>query len=122
MRFLANENLAAVVVRALRQAGFDTAWIREDAPGSTDDDVLARSVREGRVLLTFDLDFGELVMRRGARASCGVVLFRLVGSPLQVAKAVHNAIASRTDWAGKFSVVEQGRVRMRLLGGHTRMN
>ena len=117
MRFLADENFLAVAVKALRQAGFDTAWILEDAPGSADEVVLARSVREDRVLLTFDLDFGELVMRRGIHASCGVVLFRIVGSPTYMAKMIHVALNSRRDWAGNFSVVEPGRIRMRALDG-----
>ncbi|HKN26804.1 MAG TPA: DUF5615 family PIN-like protein [Roseiarcus sp.] len=30
------------------------------APGATDPDVLAWAAREGRILLTFDKDFGEL--------------------------------------------------------------
>ena len=35
--------------------------------------------------------------------------------PLAIGQAVITAIASRTDWEGHFSVVEIGRVRMRIL-------
>lgn len=52
MRFLANENIPAAVVTALRAAGHDVAWVREDAPGAPDDAVLARAVADERVLLT----------------------------------------------------------------------
>jgi len=45
-----------------------------------------------------------------------VVLFRGLGtSPEETARFVAGAIASRSDWAGHFSVVERGRVRMRPL-------
>jgi uncharacterized protein DUF5615 len=43
MRFLADENFPGDAVTALRAAGHDVLWIRIDAPGITDQVVLARS-------------------------------------------------------------------------------
>lgn len=40
MRFLANENFPADAVEALRAAGHDILWIRTEAPGITDPEVL----------------------------------------------------------------------------------
>ena len=54
MRLLADENFPGDAVTALRAAGHDVLRIRTDAPGITDQDVLARSLKDGRVLLTFD--------------------------------------------------------------------
>jgi predicted nuclease of predicted toxin-antitoxin system len=71
MRLCANENIAEDCVIRLRQSGHDVLWIREAAPGSADSDVLARALAEGRLLITFDKDFGELVSRRGAKAGVG---------------------------------------------------
>jgi len=51
MRLLADENFPGDVVSALRAAGHDVLWIRTDAPGITDQDVLARSLKDARVLL-----------------------------------------------------------------------
>lgn len=79
MHFLANENLPLDVVEALRNSGHDVAWIRTDAPGSKDRDILHRAVNEQRILLTFDKDFGDLAFQFGIPASCGIVLFRLSG-------------------------------------------
>ncbi|MBI3372746.1 MAG: DUF5615 family PIN-like protein [Betaproteobacteria bacterium] len=116
MRFLANENFPGDAVTALRAAGHDLAWVRTDAPGSLDPDVLARAVRENRVLLTFDKDFGELAWRAGLPATAGIVLFRLpMPSPVDVGREIAGIIGSRGDWAVQFSVVEPGRVRMRSL-------
>jgi len=116
MRFLANENFPRAAVDGLRAAGHDVAWIRTEAPGATDEQVLARSRDEGRVLVTFDKDFGELVLRRGLAASQGVVLLRLplAGPEELVARAVA-ALTARGDWVGHFSVIEGDRVRMRPL-------
>jgi predicted nuclease of predicted toxin-antitoxin system len=114
--FLANENFPLDAVEAVRQAGHDVAWVRADAPGSSDPAVLARAVREGRILLTFDKDFGDLAFHAGLPASCGVVLFRLTAaSSAGLAAQVLAAVQSRSDWAGHFGVVEPGRVRMRAL-------
>ena len=116
MRFLADENFPGDAVAALRMAGHDLDWVRTDAPGSLDPDVLARAVRENRILLTFDKDFGELAWRAGLRATSGIVLFRLpMPSPAEVGSAIAGIIGARKDWAGQFSVVEPGRVRMRPL-------
>lgn len=118
MNFLANENFPLDAVEALRMSGHDVAWIRADAPGSTDPQVLARAVAEQRVLLTFDKDFGDLAFHAGLPVSCGIVLFRLrAKSAAALAALVSVAIASRTDWTAHFSVVEPGRIRMRLLPG-----
>lgn len=117
MRFLANENFPRAAVDALRDAGHDVAWVRIVAPGAPDERVLELARGEGRVLLTFDKDFGELILKRGASASHGVVLFRLpLARPDELVARVAAALAARTDWADHFSVVEAQRVRMRRLG------
>jgi predicted nuclease of predicted toxin-antitoxin system len=101
-------------VEALRGDGHDVTWIRTEAPGIADSEVLRRAVAEDRILITFDKDFGDLAFRNGLSSACGIVLFRLrAGSSAELAAAVRAAIASRSDWAGQFSVVEPGRIRMR---------
>ncbi len=116
MRLLADENIPGEAVDALRAAGHDVVWVRTDAPGSTDQDVLGRAQREDRIVLTFDKDFGELAWRARLPAASGVVLLRLL-MPLseEVSRKIARVIDSRSDWAGHFSVVEAERIRMRPL-------
>ena len=45
MRLLANENFPLDAVAALRENGHDILWIRDEARGSNDEQVLARSAR-----------------------------------------------------------------------------
>lgn len=116
MRFLANENFPLDAVIALREAGHDVAWVRADAPGSRDDEVLARAVAEGRILITFDKDFGELAFHSHLPAACGVILFRVeMPSAEYIAQLVIAAMQAYTDWAGNFSVIEKNRIRVRPL-------
>lgn len=113
MDILANENVPKVVVDVLRQQGHDVAWVRTYAPGSGDTDVLDRARTEGRILLTFDKDFGELAFRLGLSSPSGIILLRIRHSPPgRLAELVAGALQARTDWAGHFSVVEADRVRM----------
>ena len=113
MNFLADESCAGPVIRALRKAGHDVTAIAEVARGSTDEEVLDRAVRESRVLITEDHDFGRLVYPRG-RVSAGVVLLRFHGSA-RLVKAVTVLAAVETLGArmrDTFIVVEPGRVRI----------
>lgn len=89
MHFLANENFPGDAVAALRAGGHDVTWVRTDAPGSPDSEVLARAVRENRILLTFDKDFGELAWHARMPATAGIILFRLpMPSPANVGSAL----------------------------------
>jgi len=77
MKFLADENLPRPAVRAIREHGFAVAWATEGNPGSAEEQVLARCANDELTLRTLDKEFGELVFRRGLRAECGVILFRV---------------------------------------------
>ena len=116
MRFLANENFPRGAVTALRALGHEVAWVREDSPGASDEEILARADREAFILLTFDKDFGELAYHAGLPATCGIVLFRLPMRRTREGSAwLATLINSREDWAGRFTVIETGRMRMRDL-------
>lgn len=113
MRFLANENFPGEAVDALRARGHDVAWVRADSPGSPDQEVLRRATKEGRLLITFDKDFGELAFRTRPPMPPGIILFRIVPrSSSHVTQVAVAVLESRDDWAGHFSVVEESRVRM----------
>ncbi len=116
MRFLADENFPFDAVSALRDVGHDVVWIRESTPGIDDEEVLNRAEIEERIVLTFDKDFGESAFHRKLPASCGIILFRIPApASSYVAHITLTAIQSRTDWPGHFSVIEEKRIRMRLL-------
>lgn len=116
MRFLANESFPGSAVTMLEGAGHDVVWVRIAAPGISDPEVLAWAVREARILLTFDKDFGELARATALSLTCRLILFRMpMPKPGDVAQHLAGLIAARDDWVGHSSVVEPGRVRMRPL-------
>ena len=116
MRFLADENVPRSAVAALADAGHDVEAAKEILPGGSDAALLRRAIRDRRILLTFDKDFGELAGKAALPPEAGVILFRIIMPKAAETGAILAAlIASRDDWAGHFSVVEPGRVRMRRL-------
>ena len=113
MRFLADESCDFGVVRALRLAGHDVSAIAEAAPSLADDAVLALAVRQGRILLTEDKDFGQWVYAN-RRATRGVILVRYpAGARRSMPPAVVGLVARCAErLVGAFTVVQPGRVRI----------
>jgi predicted nuclease of predicted toxin-antitoxin system len=116
MRFIVNENVSANVIGQLRAKGHDVLSVKESMRGGTDRSVLTRAQAEERVVLTHDKDFGELAFRYDLPAGSGVILLRLGGdNPATDNKRALEAIESRDDWMGHFSVITDERIRMRPL-------
>jgi len=77
VRFLADMGVSQPVVQWLRERGNDAIHLRDQGLHRLPNgEIFAKAVAEGRVVLTFDLDFAEIVaMTKGRTAS--VVVFRL---------------------------------------------
>src|SRR5690242_2359810 len=74
MRFLAD---MGVSMRVVELTGHDAIHLREEGLQKLPNgQIFQKATREERVVLTFDLDFGEIVAASGGR-SVSVVLFRL---------------------------------------------
>jgi len=116
-RFLADENIPLVAVRALRAAGHDVAAVAEDGPGSMDAALLIRCRAEQRILVTFDRGFGALVYQHKVATPEGVVLLRLVPQAPHHVAEILLGLASRTDLQlnGRFTIVSRERLRQRPL-------
>ena len=114
MRLLADEGVDAAVVARLRSDGHDLTYVAELGPGITDDEVLLLANAHGRLLLTTDKDFGELVFRL-RRITTGVILVRLAGLPAKTrAETLAQVVADHgKQMRGAFSVVSPGAVRIR---------
>jgi hypothetical protein len=114
---LADENFPLASVAWLRGEGFDVAAISELAPGALDGDSGWRG-KPGRVLLTFDRDFGELVYRELAPVPSGIVSLRVTAhTPEYPGQLVARLLSdSSVQVVGRCSVVTRDGVRQRPLG------
>jgi predicted nuclease of predicted toxin-antitoxin system len=108
--------VAAPLVAFLRTDGHEVLYVAEAAAGLSDSDVIALALREKRLLLTEDKDFGDLVFRR-ERVIPGVVLMR-VRPEYPALKAVRLAAAIERygeRFFDRYTVIEEGRFRSRRL-------
>ncbi len=114
MKFLLDENIDARLKAFLADLGHDATIVGQDYPASLQDaDVLAIAEREGRILITNDIDFGELVIRE-RRPHAGIILFRV--RPATFANQrdrLAQVLSEYREQLNQFLVVEQGRVRVR---------
>jgi predicted nuclease of predicted toxin-antitoxin system len=115
-RFFVDEGVAAEIVEELRAAGLDVAYAKEACPGSPDPEVLRLAAEDGRVLVTHDLGFGELAVRRSQPAA-GVVILSLYTLPTGARERYAAArLRELGDGAvGHLAVIEPGRIRVRPL-------
>ncbi|HLA79167.1 MAG TPA: DUF5615 family PIN-like protein [Vicinamibacteria bacterium] len=118
MRFLADMGVSMRVVDWLRQRGHDIVHLRDQGlQRLPDGDIFEKAGVEGRVVLTFDLDFGEIVaLSEGARTS--VILFRLRDArSSQVIARLDRVLedSSHAILGGAVVIVEDGRHRVRSL-------
>jgi len=117
VRFLADENFPLRGVELLATAAHEVAAVILESPGLPDEQVLLRAVREVRILLTFDRDYGRLLYRTGVSVPGGVVYFRFDPAyPEEPAETLLTLLEqSQSSIFGRLTVVERDRIRHRPL-------
>jgi predicted nuclease of predicted toxin-antitoxin system len=118
MKFLADMGISPRTVTFLKSLGHDAVHLQEQGLGRLSDPLVLRKAREeGRVLLTHDLDFGELMAASGAELP-SIVIFRLrdmrperVNTYLDQIAAEHQEILER----GAIVSVSERQIRLRNL-------
>lgn len=116
MRFLADMGVAQRIVQWLRSEGHDAVHLSdEQLQRLPNGEIFIKAEAERRVLLTFDLDFGEIVALSGGH-SVSVVLFRLHNTRTphvmdRLKKVLQESAQALED--GVIIVVEEARHRVR---------
>ena len=118
MRFLLDMGVDVRVGTWLREHGHEPVHLRDQGlQRLPNGEIFAKAISENRVILTFDLDFGEIAaLARGRKAS--VVVFRLHNT--RTAHVLERLASVLPDCSsileqGAIVVVEEDRHRVRLL-------
>ena len=118
MRFLADMGISQRIVERLRAAGHDATHLRDQGlhrlPNGR---IFEKASAEERVVLAFDLDFGQIAVQCSASRT-SVILFRLVDTTNEhVFSRLQVALASAGEAleGGAIVVVEEARIRIRPL-------
>ncbi len=105
-------------VQALRSQDHDATHLREQGlERLSDPDILEKARRERRVVLTFDLDFGDL-LATGLDTFPSVIIFRLSNeTPTVVTRRLRDVLShlARELEEGVIVIVEDTRHRVRHL-------
>ena len=118
MQFLADMGVDLRIVDWLRTQGHDAVHLSEQGLHRLSDaDIFAKAIAEKRIILTFDLDFGEILALAGS-AVVSVILFRLNNTRTPFVQQRLATVLTSDEVAlmqGAIVVVEDGRHRIRDL-------
>ena len=116
MKFIADEGVDSTLVLLLRSAGHDVVYFAEAGASSLDAVILEEANSQGRILITRDKDFGELVYRMKMIHS-GIILSRLEELKSSTrSQIVFDFITNNeADLPGSFVVIQSGTARIRKL-------
>jgi len=114
LKVIVDVGVGAAVEEVLRELGHDVFAVRNLDPRMDDREIVARAADEGRLVVTMDKDFGELVFREDARHA-GVLLLRLEGATGdEKASVIRYVFEEHADLlSDHFSVYQSGRLRVR---------
>ena len=118
MRFLADAGISPGTVEFLTQRGHDAVHVRTlGLHRSPDRELVDRARADSRVVLTFDLDFGD-ILALGVLDKPSVILFRLAD---ERAESVNRHLSAVLDErgaeldSGSLILVEDSQYRVRRL-------
>jgi predicted nuclease of predicted toxin-antitoxin system len=116
VRFKLDENMPRDAASRLRDDGHDVETVIDEGLGGEDDPpVLQAATDEGRILLTFDLDFAD-IRQYPPGTHAGIVVFRLKNQRWATLKGPLDRLLARHDLdvlANGLAIVDGARVRYR---------
>ena len=118
MRLLLDMNMPAVIAEQLRAAGHDVVHVLDVGYGAVPDlDIFKHAAEENRIVVTFDLDFGEIAAL-AEHPGPGIILLRL--RAIRRARLWERLSISITETesalkAGAIVLVEDIRIRIRRM-------
>ena len=111
-QFLADENIPKETVDLLRRQGVDIIPVTKFSSGKSDAEVLDLANQTGRVIITFDKDFGQLIFKE-KRKTKGLILLRFAPkSPQQIAKRIQQVLTTNISMENSVVVVKKDSIRV----------
>ena len=113
MKLLIDENISPDITSRLRALKYDVKSIRECCKGCEDEKIVEIALKEERLIVTYDLDFGELYRNFGASS---LILRLRSKNPSIVLKYLLNFLSTLKeqdiDMKNKLAIVTEGKVRL----------
>lgn len=114
LKLLVDVGVGKKVEKWLLNQGYDIKSVRDIDPRMPDKEILKIAVSEGRMTISMDKDFGELVYNSGL-LHAGVLLLRLENARSDEKIKIVEKILKKHSYKlpNKFCVFKDGRLRIR---------
>ena len=117
MLLIADENFPLPSYKYLKEKGIDITHITDSGYASIKDEaVIELSVKENRIIVTFDSDFGELIFKSGYKP-IGVIFFRWKSfRPLDPGEYLETLLGQKEIvFQSMLTVIDDHKVRQRII-------
>lgn len=112
LKILCDENIPAKVCKYLKEAGHDVKLVKNGQP---DKEIASQASREGRIILTFDSDFANILAYPPDQYP-GIIFLKfeppVIDLILKSLRHITVHFACPEDYKGKLIVGEPGRFRV----------
>ncbi len=107
IKLLADEHFPLDSTRFLQKTGYDIKAVILEMPAASDPEIIALATEEGRIIVTYDSDYGELIFKYHARPPKGVIYLRNVDEDERSPGEIVHAILSMEgfDTTNRLTVV-----------------
>jgi len=113
MKFLANENIPLKFIERLKEDGHDIKRVDLIQKGLSDEKVIELTIKEDRVLITFDKDFGEKAFKCKKEIK-GIILLRIRPVSIEfMIERFKTLLKNFPEIERKFIVLEETKIRER---------
>ena len=118
MKFLADMGVSQTVVKTLRDNGYNALHLRDQGLQRLADPLIVeKAIEEQRIILTFDLDFADL-LAIGSLSLPSVIIFRLQRTKPSFVTARLLSVLKECEDAlkrGSIIIIDESRYRLRRL-------
>jgi predicted nuclease of predicted toxin-antitoxin system len=111
---IADENIDAAIIAALRKIPVNVISIREEFGGISDEEIILLSKNSNRIILTEDKDFGEWVFAHNVKGISVIFLRYSFNEKAKIILSLINLITEKKDQLyNKFTTVTINKIRSR---------
>jgi len=118
MKFIADIHISTQTVKSLTDKGYKIKRVTEFLkPNAKDEEILDLALREDSAIITQDLDFSALLVKRGVNKPSVITLRVNMAKPANITEILEKVLPQIESEINKGSIiiVEEERIRIRKL-------
>ncbi|MEX0568711.1 MAG: DUF5615 family PIN-like protein [Candidatus Njordarchaeota archaeon] len=114
-KFLADDNIPRSVVEKLKSISIDITRASDYRMGLSDEEIVIIARTENRIIITFDSDFGEILIKRGISFPRLIYLDFEPRSSQYIFEEILTLLEADVEFYGAITVFDGYRIRQRRI-------